>query len=166
MIYFVDASRASKPNISPHESGLFDDKALDMHERFTDDVWAESNAKFGMLLGTNVTLRWVASHRDHDDIVFMDNGCSDYYGTLNSALVLERATAHKGGGCHPAPWLGQNRPCFEHGFFVKCGTHRSNSSIGFPGPSTRNMVPFQLDFYPRRSCRSVPTTLSRFRTFI
>jgi hypothetical protein len=149
-----------KPNIFLHDSELF---VLDVHERFADAVWAESNAKSGMLLDTNVTQRWVASYRDHD-IVFMDNGCSVDYGTMDPALGLERVTAHKGGGCHPAPWLGQNRPCFEHGFFVKCGTHRSNSSIGFPGPSTRNMVPFQLDFHPGRSCRSVATTLSHTRT--
>jgi hypothetical protein len=121
MIYFVDAFRASKPNISPHESGLFDDQVLAIHERFADAVWAESNAKFGMLLGTNVTQRWVASHRDHG-IVFMDNGCSDDYGIMDPALGLERVTAHKGGGCHPAPWLGQNRPYLEHGFFVKWDT--------------------------------------------
>jgi hypothetical protein len=71
-----------------------------------------------MLLDINVTQRWVASHRDHDDIVFMDNGCSEYYGTLNSALGLGRVTAHKGGGRHPAPWLDQNRPYLEHGFFL------------------------------------------------
>jgi hypothetical protein len=123
-----------KPNISPHESRLMGHDVLDIHEQLADDIWQTSHAKFGLLLGQNVTKRWAASHPDHT-IVLLDPGCAKYYGAVVPRLGSERTTSHKGDGPHPAPWLDENWPHFEHGFFVEWDTRgptRQIRRLNFP----------------------------------